>query len=279
MTVRRQKFYQIAVNSDKRTADIIIYGDITSFATDLTRWYGDDENIAEVASRQIIKEINDLDVDTINVYINSYGGEVAEALAIYSALKRHSASVHTFCDGFACSAATIIFCAGDVRTMGRIALMMIHNCMSYLGYAYSIERRKAAEDNDQITQSSIEAYKLVSNLSEEEIRQMMDNATWLTAQECLKYGFATEVADLEEDDAEVQQSAFHLIREAVLKNQGQTDLSPIMQRLEAIEKALQKDNEEDPDEDEEDPEEEPDEDDDDEKEEQSAFNKFIGFLA
>lgn len=278
--MRRQKFYQIAVNSDKRVADIIIYGDIASFATDLTRWYGDDENIAEVASRQIIKEINDLDVDTINIYINSYGGEVAEALAIYSALKRHSASVHTFCDGFACSAATIIFCAGDVRTMGSIALMMIHNCMSYLGYANSNEMRKAAEDNDKINQSSIEAYKLVSNLSEEEIRQMMDNATWLTAQECLKYGFATEVADLEEDDAEVQQSAFHLIREAVLKNQGQTDLSPIMQRLEAIEKALQKDDEEDPDEDEEDPEEEPDEDEDDEKEEkQSAFNTFISFLA
>ena len=284
--MRRQKFYQIAVNSDKRVADIIIYGDITSFATDLTRWYGDDENIAEVASRQIIKEINGLDVDTINVYINSYGGEVAEALAIYSALKRHSASVHTFCDGFACSAATIIFCAGDVRTMGSIALMMIHNCMSYLGYANSNEMRKAAEDNDKINQSSIEAYKLVSNLSEEEIRQMMDNATWLTAQECLKYGFATEVADLEEDDAEVQQSAFHLIREAVLKNQGQTDLSPIMQRLEAIEKALQKDDEEDPDEDEDsddsqdEDEKDPDEDDDDEKEEkQSAFNTFISFLA
>ena len=225
MTVRRQKFYQITVSSENRVADIIIYGDITSFATDLTRWYGDDENIAEVSSRQIIKEINDLDVDTINVYINSYGGEVAEALAIYSALKRHSASVHTFCDGFACSAATIIFCAGDVRTMGSIALMMIHNCMSYLGYANSNEMRKAAEDNDKINQSSIEAYKLVSNLSEEEIRQMMDNATWLTAQECLEYGFATEVADMEEDDAEVQQSAFGMIRQAILNSQWQVDRS------------------------------------------------------
>ena len=234
--MRRQKFYQITVSSENRVADIIIYGDITSFATDLTRWYGDNENVAEVSSRQIIKEINDLDVDTINVYINSYGGEVAEALAIYSALKRHSASVHTFCDGFACSAATIIFCAGDVRTMGSIALMMIHNCMSYLGYANSNEMRKAAEDNDKINQSSIEAYKLVSNLSEEEIRQMMDNATWLTAQECLEYGFATEVADMEEDSAEVQQSAFGMIRDAVLNTHGhaaevKVDLSEVMQKL------------------------------------------------
>ena len=259
MTVRRQKFYQITVSSENRVADIIIYGDITSFATDLTRWYGDDENIAEVSSRQIIKEINDLDVDTINVYINSYGGEVAEALAIYSALKRHSASVHTYCDGFACSAATIIFCAGDVRTMGSIALMMIHNCMSYLGYANSNEMRKAAEDNDKINQSSIEAYKLVSNLSEDEIKTMMNDETWLTAEECLKYGFATEVADLEEDDPEVQQSAFSIIREAVLKK----NTNPLEQKIDQLLAILQKEDEADPDEeDDEDPDDPDDEDED-----------------
>ena len=287
--MRGQKFYQITVNSEKRVADIIIYGDITKIATDMTRWYGDDENISEVASRQIIKEINDLDVDTINVYINSYGGEVAEALAIYSALKRHSASVHTFCDGFACSAATIIFCAGDVRTMGSIALMMIHNCMSYLGYANSNEMRKAAEDNDKINQSSINAYLAVSNLSEEEIRSMMDKATWMTAQECLEYGFATEVADMEEDEQEVQQSAFRMIRKAVLGDQWQVDFSPIMQKLTKLQEqieALQKDTddpdpEEDLDEDPDDPEEDPEEDPDDEDEKGNTKEKakrFFNFM-
>ena len=264
--MRRQKFYQITVNSENRAADIIIYGNITSFATDMERWYGDDENIAEVSSRQIIKEINDLDVDTINVYINSYGGEVAEALAIYSALKRHSASVHTFCDGFACSAATIIFCAGDVRTMGSIALMMIHNCMSYIGYANSEEMRKAAEDNDKINQSSINAYMSVANISEEEVRKMMNDETWLTAEECLKYGFATEVADMEEDEQEVQQSTFRAIRQAVLNHRSEIDLSPVMQKLEKLQEAVevlqQKQADQDPDEeDPDDPEEDPDDED------------------
>ena len=231
--MRRQTFYQIATKD--RTADIMIYGDITSMATALRRWYGDDENVAEVDSFQITKEINGLDVDTINVFINSYGGEVAEALAIYSALKRHSASVHTYCDGFACSAATIIFCAGDVRTMGSIALLMIHNCMSYIGYANSEEMRKAAEDNDKINQSSINAYLAVTSLSEEKITELMDNATWLIAKEALDYGFATEIADQEEDGT-AQQSAFGMIREAVLTTQGRTagpvvDLNEVMQKL------------------------------------------------
>ena len=255
--MRRQTFYQIATKD--RTADIMIYGDITSMATALRRWYGDDENVAEVDSFQITKEINGLDVDTINVFINSYGGEVAEALAIYSALKRHSASVHTYCDGFACSAATIIFCAGDVRTMGSIALLMIHNCMSYIGYANSEEMRKAAEDNDKINQSSINAYLAVTSLSEEKITELMDNATWLTAKEALDYGFATEIADQEEDGA-AQQSAFGMIREAVLTTQGRTagpvvDLNEVMQKLaelgtkiDALQKPEVPDPEEDPEE-------------------------------
>lgn len=254
--MRRQTFYQITTKD--RTADIMIYGDITSMATALRRWYGD-ENVAEVDSFQITKEINGLDVDTINVFINSYGGEVAEALAIYSALKRHSASVHTYCDGFACSAATIIFCAGDVRTMGSIALLMIHNCMSYIGYANSEEMRKAAEDNDKINQSSINAYLTVTSLSEEKITELMDNATWLTAKEALDYGFATEIADQEEDGT-AQQSAFGMIREAVLTTQGRTagsvvDLNEVMQKLaelgtkiDALQKPEAQDPKEDPEE-------------------------------
>ena len=256
--MRRQTFYQIATKD--RTADIMIYGDITSMATALRRWYGDDENVAEVDSFQITKEINGLDVDTINVFINSYGGEVAEALAIYSALKRHSASVHTYCDGFACSAATIIFCAGDVRTMGSIALLMIHNCMSYIGYANSEEMRKAAEDNDKINQSSINAYMAVVNISQDKIQEMMDNATWLTAQECLEYGFATEIADQETDPEHPEQSAFGVIREAVLATHGTAagpvvNLNEVMQKLaelgtkiDALQKPEVPDPEEDPEE-------------------------------
>lgn len=210
----KKVFYQITKDDDTRTADINIYGDITGSAEIIRSWIGDD---GSVSARDIKREIDGLDVDTINVYINSYGGEVAEALAIYSALQRHKAQVHTYCDGFACSAATIIFCAGDVRTMGSIALMMIHNCMSYIGYANSEEMRKAAEDNDKINQSSIEAYKKVSNLSEDEIKQMMNAETWLTAQECFDYGFATEIAgDDDEEDDETQQSAMASIHDAIL---------------------------------------------------------------
>lgn len=220
-----KKFYQITQNND-RTADINIYGTITSWP------YLD----SDVSSFDIKQEIDALDVDEINVYINSYGGEVAEALAIYSALKRNKATVHTYCDGFACSAATIIFAVGEKRTMGNIALLMIHNCMSYVGYANSEEMRKAAEDNDKINQSSIEAYKKISTLSEDEIRDMMDNETWLTAEECLKFGFATDIADSDqEDEGEgTQQSAFLSVRNAVLSSKGNSDIEKLQNSVNQI---------------------------------------------
>ena len=148
--------------------------------------------------------------------------------------------------------------------------MMIHNCMSYLGYANSNEMRKAAEDNDKINQSSIEAYKLVSNLSEDEIKTMMNDETWLTAEECLKYGFATEVADLEEDDPEVQQSAFSIIREAVLLKKN---TNPLEQKIDQLLAILQKEDEADPDEDDEDPDDE-DEDSDDGKQKNQMSDIF-----
>lgn len=237
--MKKKTVYQIVEDREARTADISIYGDITASA-ELYRNWGMSEG--EVSARDVKQEIEGLDVDVINVYINSYGGEVAEALAIYSTLCRHKAEIHTFCDGFACSAATIVFCAGDVRTMGAIALLMIHNCMSYIGYANSAEMRKAAEDNDKINQSSIEAYKKVSNLEESKIKEMMDAETWLTAQECLEYGFATQIEDQDDDDEDddegcTKQSAFGTIRAAVLATRQQ-DGSAIMQKLEDIQQQL-----------------------------------------
>lgn len=213
--VKRKPIYQLAVNEEARTADINIYGAITSMA-EIYQNYGLSEG--EVSAHGLKGVIDSLDVDTINVYINSMGGEVSEALAICSALKRHQATVHTFCDGFACSAASVIFCVGDQRTMSPTSMLMIHNCMSYLGYANSGEMRKAAEDNDKINSRSIEVYKAASNLEEEKIVKMMDAETWLTPEECLEYGLATDIDDEDDEDDEEnpQQSAMQAIRRAIV---------------------------------------------------------------
>lgn len=177
-----------ALERTEQSATITIYGDICSWA-----W----EEFGEMSAQILSKQLEALgDVNEINVYINSYGGEVAEGLAIYNALRRHKAKVRTFCDGFACSIASVIFMAGDERIMNEASLLMIHNAWTRAS-GNAAELRKQAEDLDKITQASVEAYKAHSNLKEEEIKALMDNETWILPSEALEYGFATAVEKTE----------------------------------------------------------------------------------
>lgn len=195
------KYY--ALESSGSEADLYIFGDITSFP-----WMEKDKD-----AYGIVKELQELAVDHVNVHINSYGGAVAEGLAIYNVLKNSSAKVTTYCDGFACSAASVIFMAGDERIMNSASLLMIHNAWSRAS-GNADDFRKQAEDLDKITQASINAYMSRVKITEDELKEKMDKETWLTAQEALSDGFATQI--MEEDDSGVSQSSFAVIREKLL---------------------------------------------------------------
>lgn len=184
---QKKKYFSLA--SAGRTADIFIFGDIVSW-----EWLESD-----VSSYTLARAIQDLDVDEISVHINSYGGEVAEGLAIHNNLKNHPARVRTVCDGFACSAASVVFMAGDERVMNPASLLMVHNAWSSASGNAS-QLRKAADDLETISSASAETYRAKVNLSDEELTALLDNETWITPADAVAWGFATEV--LEEDQAQ-----------------------------------------------------------------------------
>lgn len=157
-----KKYYSLESKND--VADLYIFGDITSWP-----WLESD-----VSASGIVNELQSLDAKEINVHINSYGGEVAEGLAIYNTLKNSDMKVTTICDGFACSAASVIFMAGDERIINEASLLMIHNAWTYAN-GNATELRKAAEDLDKITQASVNAYVSRAVISEDEIKNLMDN--------------------------------------------------------------------------------------------------------
>lgn len=181
----KRKFYALAKAENEATLNI--YGDITSI-----KWFEND-----VSADSLVKQLDELtDVEKINVYINSYGGEVAEGLAIYNALRRHKAKIVTHCEGFACSIASVIFMAGDERIMSDSSLLMIHNAWTYAS-GNAEELRKQADDLEKITSASVTAYKAHSNLSEEEIKALMNAESWILPSEALEYGFATAIIETE----------------------------------------------------------------------------------
>ena len=183
-----KRYYSLETEGEK--ADLYIYGDITSWP-----WLESD-----VSAYLLSKKLEELkDVSEINVYINSYGGEVAEGLAIYNALKRHKAKVVTHCDGFACSISSVIFMAGDERVMSNTSTLMIHNAWSRVS-GNANDFRKEADDLEKITQLSVNAYMSQVSIPEEELKTMMDEETWLMPQEALEYGFATSISGTEESE-------------------------------------------------------------------------------
>lgn len=198
-----KKYFSLALNKEETEANIDIYGDITSW-----EWFESD-----VSSYTLSKKLETLPdtVKNINVYINSYGGEVSEGLAIYNALKRHKAKVTTYCDGFACSIASVIFMAGDERIMSTASLLMIHNAWLEYASGNANQLRKQADDLDVITQASINAYMSCVNIKEEELKAMLDSEKWLEYKEALEKGFATSVVSEQSDSKAVNQSAKKMI--------------------------------------------------------------------
>lgn len=200
MSKTPNKYYQLVTDGDT-SADLYIFGDICAYP------WGSQGQQSGVS---IVRQLKELDVDEINVHINSYGGDVAEGLAIYNVLREHKAQIVTICDGFACSAASVVFMAGDRRVMQPASLLMIHNAWT-IAMGNAEELRKTADDIEIITQASVEAYKAVATISEKKIKELMDAETWILPKEAVKYGFATEIDDEDEDDDEPKQSAFGVI--------------------------------------------------------------------
>jgi len=223
----KKRYYSLVVNQDEKRADIYIYGDITSWPVL--------EN--DVSSYNLAQEIQGLETDTISVHINSYGGEVAEGLAIYNALRRHKAKVRTYCDGFACSAASVVFMAGDERVMSNASLLMIHNAWM-LAVGDQNDLRKNADDLEVINAATIQAYLNHVNISEDKLREMMDAETWISAADALEMGFATAVVNpATTDKAAASLRQRQQIRDAILSRQSQRsslDVDALAARLKEL---------------------------------------------
>nr|DAQ30141.1 MAG TPA: Putative ATP dependent Clp protease [Caudoviricetes sp.] len=193
-----KQMWEIKQKAETDELDLYIYGDVENDGYDF--WTG--EVIRSETSANAFREALEENpgVVQINIYINSYGGSVFEGTAIYNQLKRHPAHKTVYIDGFACSIASVIAMAGDEVVMPRNAMMMVHNMwMGAVGNA--AELRKAADDLDKINEAGRTAYleKAGDKLSPELIAQLEDDETWLTAEECIKYGLADRYAEQDAD--------------------------------------------------------------------------------
>lgn len=146
-----------------------------------------------VAAKKFCKELAQLNVKRLDVRINSPGGSVTDGIAIYNALKRHTAQVTTYIDAEAASIASVIALAGKRCVMAENAVYMIHDPWAVVSGSAN-DLRKEANVLDTFKSILVNAYVEKSGMSEDEVSRLMTEETWMTAEEAMAAGFVDEIA-------------------------------------------------------------------------------------
>lgn len=175
----------IDIRNEASDMELHIDGDI-EMDQSLLDWFFNKPDKSAISLRTQLEENND---KPITVWINSMGGDVFAASVLYTALKKHEGKVTVIVDGSAMSAASVIAMGGDEILMSETSIMMIHNPSTYAWGDYR-EMEKTVDILNEVKETIINAYVTRTGKSREEISQMMDDETWMSANKAIELGFA-----------------------------------------------------------------------------------------
>lgn len=192
----RHKGLSVRAASDD-AAEIAIYGGIGD------DFWGDGSMISAKAINDELKKIPK-SAKTIHVRLNSGGGDVFQGLTIYNRLKEHSAMKIVHIDGLAASIASIIALAGDEVIIGEGALYMIHLPWTF-AYGNRMEFDNTINRLMDVEEQMLGIYSKKSGLARSEIRKLLEDETWMDADEAIEKGFVHKKA---EDTVPIAASVF-----------------------------------------------------------------------
>lgn len=179
----KSKFWKLKNSVEGSGSEIYIDGAISS-----EEWWGD-----EATPSQLREELKEISGNKLTVVINSGGGDVWAGLAMYNALRELDAEVVVRVDGIAASIASVIAMAGDKVIMSPGSMLMIHKASAWAG-GNSDDLEKVIEMLETVEESIVPIYADRTGLSREEVQEMMNAETWLSAEDAVEKGFADEVA-------------------------------------------------------------------------------------
>lgn len=165
-------------NAASGSVDLLLYGEIGEWG--------------DVSAKAFASSLKAHEGERVTVYINSYGGDAFAGHAMYSQLRRHKGGVDTVVDGIAASAASIVAMAGEKRSMGLGTMIMVHNPWT-LALGEADDMRKTADVLDRVRDNLVAIYEERTGLPRERIVELLDEETWMTAEEAVSMGFADEV--------------------------------------------------------------------------------------
>lgn len=156
------------------------------------KWIYDYFEMESTAPKDVQNIINKANGEQLDVYINSGGGDIFAGSEIYAMLKDHKI-VNIHITGLAASSASMVACAGK-SDIAETAMMLVHNVSSYAGGDYHV-MDKQSEVLQKANKAIAAAYVGKTGMSEKDALKMMDEETWLTAQEAVDKGLVDSIAN------------------------------------------------------------------------------------
>jgi ATP-dependent Clp endopeptidase proteolytic subunit ClpP len=181
-----------------------------------------------ITAKAFIDTLKTLDTaQTVNVRINSEGGDVSHAIAIYNALNELP-NVMIHIDGLAASSASFVAMAGNKTLMAGNAILMIHRPWTG-AVGDSDAMRQTGEILDKFQPILTAAYSKKTGIANDKINEMLAAETWLTAAEALELGFVDEVIEAMAVAASADLSAFDQVPERIaqIHNQARANFQQI----------------------------------------------------
>lgn len=169
-------------------AELMLYGTIG-----VDWWSG--EGITGQSVDDALRNLGD--VQSIVMRVNSGGGDVFEATAIYNILVKHPATIRVEIEGVAASAATLISMAGDKIHIAENAYFMIHQARG-MAWGTSRELRDYLKLLDNADAAIRLTYSRRTGLTDAKLVKLMDHDNWMTAKEAKELGFV-DVVDKAKD--------------------------------------------------------------------------------
>lgn len=178
------------VQAENKTL-LYVYDDVTEYGDfDWNTWeYKESETSAKYFSEKL-GEIPE--GQTIELHVNSNGGSVKEGVAIYNLLKQKANSKVGIVDGVAHSVAFLILQACDTRKMCLGTTALVHNMWMYCA-GNATQLRKYADDLDDMMEANRQVFMARAKIGEDELKELMENETYLTPDKALEFGLIDEV--------------------------------------------------------------------------------------
>lgn len=203
-----KNWYNIKAEASSKSADVYIFDEIGTFG---------------LTAQSFIEEIKSYKDTPMSLHINCVGGDVFEGMAIYNVLKKRTAKTTVYIEGIAASMGSVIALAGDEVVMAENSLFMIHNAWGgAMGEATEI--RKTAALLDKISGEIADIYTKKTNLPYNRVKEMMDEETWLSADEAYSLGFIDSISDAIKVAAKYDVSKFKNITDKEIQNKLSVNL-------------------------------------------------------